>query len=80
MVYEVRKWFDGHECLYTDDRRIKDMAILAPDLEIVGRYFRVTDQSQPFAWDIVGSAEALAAVAASFRSTRGGRGARTATS
>jgi len=82
MVYEVRKWFDDDECLYTDDRRVKDLAILAPDLRIVGRYFRATNESQPFAWDIVGRADALEAIAKRFgpRRSSAGRGLATRSS
>lgn len=66
MVYELRKWFDDGECLYTDDRRVKDLAIRTPDLRIVGTYFRSTSERQPFAWDIVGDPQALAGIAGRF--------------
>jgi hypothetical protein len=66
MVYELRKWFDDGECLYTDDRRVKDLAVRTPDLRIVGTYFRSTSDRQPFAWDIVGDRKALAGIAGRF--------------
>ncbi len=67
MVYELRKWFDDGECLYTDDRRVKDLAVQTPDLRIVGTYFRSPAAHQPFAWDIVGDRKALAGIAGRFR-------------
>lgn len=66
MVYELRKWFDDGECLYTDDRRVKDLAIRTPDLRIVGTYFDSRSALQPFAWDIVGDPRALAGIAGRF--------------
>jgi hypothetical protein len=69
MVYELRKWFDG-QCLYTDDRRVKDLAIRTPDLRIVGSYFRSPTDRQPFAWDIVGDPRALVGIARRFDARR----------
>jgi hypothetical protein len=68
MVYELRKWFDDGDCLYTDDRRVKDLAIQSPNLRVVGTYFRSVADRQPFAWDIVGDPQALAGIAGRFQS------------
>jgi hypothetical protein len=71
VVYEVRKWFAGDECLYTDDRRVKDLALRTPDLRITAQYFRRQGDVQPFAWDITGPREAIAPIVSSI----GGRSA-----
>jgi hypothetical protein len=57
MVYEVRAWYDGCGCLYTDDIRIKDLAVQSSDLSVTASYFRSTRDTHPFAWDIVGERE-----------------------
>ena len=66
MVYELRRWFDQFDCLYTDDQRVRDMALRSPDLQIAARYFRAVDERQPFAWDIVGPPDRLAVIATTF--------------
>jgi hypothetical protein len=73
MIYEVRPWFDKDGCLYTDDVRVKDLAILSADLRVTSTYFRtVKSERQPFAWDIVGSRPALTGIASRFsRAARG---------
>lgn len=70
MVYEVRKWFDDSDCLYTDDSRVKDLALGSADLHIVATYFRTTKAQQPFAWDIVGKRDLVKEIAARFQSSR----------
>jgi hypothetical protein len=70
MVYELRAWFDNRSCLYTDDRRIKDLALRSPDLQIIATYFRNAADHQPFAWDIVGQPEILTVIAHRFGQRR----------
>ena len=53
MKYELRSWYEDRSCLYTDDPRVKDLAVLSPDLTVVSSYFKTTRAQQPFAWDIV---------------------------
>jgi hypothetical protein len=53
-VYEIRKWFDDHVCLYTDDTRVSEVAGQRPDVVIAATYFRDRRDQQAFAWDIVG--------------------------
>jgi hypothetical protein len=67
MVYEVRSWFDNFDCLYTDDPRLKELAIRSPELRIAARYYRTTSETEPFAWDIVGEPAVLAGIAAGRR-------------
>ncbi len=64
MIYEIRPWFDNRECLYTDDPRLKDLAIQSPELQIASTYYRTLRESEPFAWDIVGERSLLASIAA----------------
>ena len=66
MVYELRKWYEDSECLYTDDQRVKDLAIRSPELRVVGTYFRSGRDVRPFAWDIVGHRSALENIAQTF--------------
>jgi hypothetical protein len=66
MVYEVREWFGGERCLYTDDRRVKDLAVQAPNLRVTSSYFRGGNAREPYAWDITGPNEAIAPVVESF--------------
>ena len=73
MVYELRKWSEETDCLYTEDRRIKDMALRSPDLHVVGTYFRSAGERQPFAWDIVGDRRALAGITRTFTERAGQR-------
>ncbi|GAC1324424.1 MAG: hypothetical protein NVS2B16_30030 [Chloroflexota bacterium] len=49
--------------MYTDDQRIKDLAISSGDMRIVARYFRTPAERQPFAWDITGRRDVLAGIA-----------------
>lgn len=70
MVYELRTWFDKRTCLYTDDRRVKDLALATPDLQVIASYFRTPKDQQPFAWDIVGQPEVLAGIAHRFGQRR----------
>lgn len=75
MIYELRSWSEDQGCLYTDDHRLRDMAVQSNDLRIVGRYFRSERERQPFAWDIVGSPTVVESLAAQFAPRRrGGRG------
>ena len=67
MVYEVRSWFDNFDCMYTDDPRLKELAIRSPELRIAARYYRTPSESEPFAWDIVGEPGVLAGIAAGLR-------------
>lgn len=69
-VYEVRDWFDNCTCLYTDDRRIKDMAVTTPDLKVATSYFRNPQDHQAFAWDIVGAHDVLTGIATRFGSSK----------
>jgi hypothetical protein len=59
VVYEVRDWFDGNHCLFTDDRRVKELAESSKQLAVVTSYFRRPDDSRPFAWDIAGPSGAI---------------------
>jgi len=67
MIYELRNWFDGNACLYTDDQRVKDLAIGTAGLSISARYFSSAKASHPFAWDIVGRRAALERMTSGFR-------------
>lgn len=73
MVYELRRWFNDADCLYTDDQRVKDLALRSPELRVIGSYFRTPTERRPFAWDIVGSRNELADIARSFRAGTSGR-------
>ncbi len=66
MVYELRRWFDDADCLYTDDQRVKDLALRSPELRVIGTYFRTVGEKRPFAWDIVGRRDELAYIARTF--------------
>lgn len=70
MIYEIRDWADGQGCLYTDDRRVRDMAVQSSELRIIGRYFRSAQDRQPFAWDIVGRPDIVGSLAARFGQKR----------
>jgi len=70
VIYEVRKWFDDCDCLYTDDRRVKDLAIQTGELQIVGTYFKSTREHQPFAWDIVGPHNLVSSLSKQFSAAR----------
>ena len=76
MVYELRKWYDDSDCLYTDDQRVKDLAIRSPDVQIVGTYFRTGREIRPFAWDIVGRRAALENLTRTFTPRAGQRSVR----
>jgi hypothetical protein len=71
MNYEIRKWSDDLDCLYTDDCRVKDIAVKSGELRIVSSYFRTSREAQPFAWDIVGPRTSLAPIAGRFRRLAG---------
>lgn len=73
VVYELRKWSEDADCLYTEDQRVKDIALHSPDLRIVGTYFRSAGQAQPFAWDIVGERSTLAGITRTFTEGPGRR-------
>ncbi len=62
MICEVRAWFGGEECLYTDDPTIKNLAAGSAQLTISSRYFRSGSAREPFAWDIVGPPSAIAPI------------------
>ncbi len=66
MEYEIRKWSDELDCLYTDDRRLRDMAARSGEMTIVSSYFRTARASQPFAWDILGPPRSLGPLARQF--------------
>jgi hypothetical protein len=66
MLYELRKWSESDACLYTDDSRVKDLAIRDPGLQVVASYFRALKDRTPFAWDIVGPEALVSEVAARF--------------
>jgi hypothetical protein len=66
MIYEVRAWYDGFGCLYTDDMRVKDLAVRSHDLRITASYYRSARDTRAFAWDIVGSRERVSEIAARF--------------
>jgi hypothetical protein len=69
MEYELRDWFEGSSCLYTNDRRVKDLALQSADLMVVASYFKTEREMQPFAWDIVGPRPVLAGISERFAST-----------
>jgi hypothetical protein len=62
MKYELRSWYEDRSCLYTDDPRVKDLAVLSPDLTVVSSYFKTRGARQPFAWDIVGASDVLGGI------------------
>jgi hypothetical protein len=62
MKYELRSWYEDRSCLYTDDPRVKDLAVLSPDLMVVSSYFKTTRAQQPFAWDIVGASDVVSGI------------------
>lgn len=62
MKYELRSWYEDRSCLYTDDPRVKDLAVLSPDLTVVSSYFKTTRAQQPFAWDIVGTTDVVGGI------------------
>lgn len=66
MEYELREWFENNGCLYTNDRRVKDLAIQSSDLTVVATYFKSVADGQPFAWDIVGPRPRLAGLSKQF--------------
>ena len=80
MVYELRPWFDELTCLFTDDQRVKDLAVQSPELRVAAAYFRRADEIQPFAWDIVGPRAVLEDIAARFGARSGPRSSRRAPS
>lgn len=67
MIYEIRQWSEDEACLYTDDWRLKELAIRRPELRSTARYFRTRAAREPFAWDIVGPRTALLPLAGTFR-------------
>jgi hypothetical protein len=69
MEYELRDWYDNSGCLYTNDRRVKDLALQSGELSVVATYFKSVTESQPFAWDIVGPRPMLAGISRRFTST-----------
>jgi hypothetical protein len=69
LDYELRGWYEDHGCLYTNDRRVKDLALGSADLTVVARYFKSIREYQPFAWDIVGPRTVLAGISKQFAST-----------
>lgn len=66
MEYELRTWSEEDDCLYTDDQRIKDLAIKSGDMRIVARYFRTSSERQPFAWDIIGKRDVMTGIASRY--------------
>ena len=68
MKYELRDWYDDC-CLYTDDRRVKDLALRTGELSIVSSYFKSLREIQPFAWDIVGPRPVLSRISKQFASS-----------
>jgi hypothetical protein len=66
MEYELRDWYENSSCLYTNDRRVKDLAMQTQDLSIVASYFKSVTESQPFAWDIVGPRTVLTGISRRF--------------
>jgi len=66
MVCERRKWSSDSDCLYTDDRRVKDLAVTSNDMRIVARYFRTPEERHPFAWDIIAPRDVIADVEARY--------------
>lgn len=62
MKYELRSWYEDRSCLYTDDPRVKDLAVLSSDLTVVSAYFKTSRAQQPFAWDIVGASDVVSGV------------------
>ena len=75
MEYELRDWYDDY-CLYTNDRRVKDLALQSNDLTVVASYFKSVKEAQPFAWDIVGPRPVLRGLSRQFE-TAGKRSRRT---
>ena len=67
MIYELRRWYGDFECLYTDDRRIKDIALQNPELQITATYFKTPSELQPFAWDIIGPRDSIEPIAGRFK-------------
>jgi hypothetical protein len=65
MEYELRDWYDDC-CLYTNDRRVKDLALHSTDLTVVASYFKSLKEAQPFAWDIVGPRPLLSGISKRF--------------
>jgi hypothetical protein len=76
MKYELRSWYEDRSCLYTDDPRVKDLAVLSPDLTVVSTYFKTSRAQQPFAWDIVGAPEVVSGVFQRFSERVGHSGTR----
>ena len=68
MEYELRDWYDDC-CLYTDDRRVKDLAVQSSELTVVASYFKSLKEMQPFAWDIVGPRQVLSGISKQFRAS-----------
>lgn len=66
MTYEVRSWYEGNGCLYTDDVRVKDLAVQSPHLKVTAHYFKGPAERTPFAWDIVGDRDELTAIVSRF--------------
>jgi hypothetical protein len=66
MEYELRDWFEECGCLYTNDQRVKDLAVQSGDLSVVARYFKSPSELQPFAWDIVGPRPVLSGISRQF--------------
>lgn len=62
MKYELRSWYEDGSCLYTDDPRVKDLAVLSPELRVVSTYFKTPRAPQPFAWDIIGAPDVVSGV------------------
>ena len=73
MLYELRKWSDDDDCLYTDDQRVKDLAISSPEMRIVARYFRTAKERHPFAWDIVAPRPVISRVARQYGKQAAGK-------
>jgi len=63
MVYELRRWSDDQDCLYTDDKLLHEAALAAADLTVVASYFKSIGARDPFAWDIVGPRHSLSPLA-----------------
>jgi hypothetical protein len=76
MKYELRSWYEHRSCLYTDDPRVKDLAVQSPDLTVVSTYFKTSRAQQPFAWDIVGASEVVTGVFQRFSGRVGQAGRR----
>lgn len=67
MVYELRRWFDGEYCLFTDDRRLRDYARRDASLHMAGRYYRQLGDAQATGWDICGDRAVLEDLAHRFQ-------------